>query len=159
MKWPMFYYTSDLSETLIARKMEISDNVIPASNSVMAHVLYKLGEYYYHQPYISIGKTMLNHVSDDISNGGPYHANWAMLLGLMTYGPYEVAIMGDKAIEKNRAMQKEYLPTTFFMGGKEENLSLLENKLFEDETLIYVCRNKTCKLPVADAQQAIRQIK
>lgn len=154
----MFYYTSDQSEMLIARKMEISDNVIPASNSVMANVLYKLGEYYYHQPYISMSKAMLSHVSDDIRNGGPYQANWAMLLGLMTYKPYEVAIMGDKAIEKNRAMQREYLPTTFFMGGKEENLSLLENKLNEDKTLIYVCRNKTCKFPVSDVQEAIRQI-
>ena len=155
----MFYYTSDEAESLIARKMEISDNVIPASNSVMANVLYKLGEYYYHQPYIKMSKTpMLNHVSEDISDGGPYYANWAMLMGFMTYKPYEVAIMGDNAIEKNQALQKEYLPTAFFMGGQEENLSLLENKLLENETYIYVCRNKICKFPVTDVDEALKQI-
>ncbi|MEX1241988.1 MAG: thioredoxin domain-containing protein, partial [Cyclobacteriaceae bacterium] len=83
----MFYYTSDQSEKLIARKMEVTDNVIPASNSVIANVLFRLGEYYYHQPYIQMSKTMLNHVVEDIPQGGPYYANWAMLMGLMAYEP------------------------------------------------------------------------
>ena len=39
----MFYFTSRLDPELVARKMEINDNVIPASNSVMANVLYDLG--------------------------------------------------------------------------------------------------------------------
>ncbi len=154
----MFYYTSDQSETLIARKMEISDNVIPASNSVMAHVLYKLGEYYYHKPYINMSKTMLNHVSEEVTRGGPYHANWAMLMGLMTHKPFEVAIMGAQAIQKNQAIQKSYLPTSLFMGGQVENLPLLKNKRSENQTLIYVCRNKACKRPTAEVSAALGQI-
>ena len=39
----MFYFTSDLDPKLIARKTEIHDNVIPASNSVIANALYDLG--------------------------------------------------------------------------------------------------------------------
>jgi hypothetical protein len=154
----MFYYTSDQAETLIARKMEISDNVIPSSNSVMANVLYKLGQYYYHQPYITMSKTMLNHVSEEISQGGPYYANWSMVMGLMTFGPYEVAIMGDKAQEKNEALQKEYLPTSLFMGGNVENIPLLENKLVQGDTRIYVCKNRVCKLPVNEVEKALSQI-
>lgn len=154
----MFYYTSDQSEKLIARKMEITDNVIPASNSLMAHVLYKMGEYYYHKPYIQMSKTMLNHVVDDIPEAGPYYANWASLLGLMAYEPYEIAIMGDAAQNKNLAMQSHYLPTAIFMGGAEENLSLLKNKLVKDETIIYVCKNKVCKLPVQQVEDALKQI-
>lgn len=154
----MFYYTSDKSETLVARKMEIRDNVIPASNSVMAHVLYRLGEYYYHQPYIEMSRGMLSHVVDEISEGGPYYANWGRLLGLITFEPYEVAIMGSDANEKNKAIQKNYLPTSLFMGGKEENLPLLKNKLPDGKTMIYVCRNKTCKLPVTEVSEAVKQI-
>jgi uncharacterized protein YyaL (SSP411 family) len=45
----MFYYTSDQDPGLIARKMEIPDNVIPASNSQMAVNLYLLGEYFYQE--------------------------------------------------------------------------------------------------------------
>lgn len=154
----MFYYTSDGSENLIARKMEITDNVIPASNSVVASVLYRLGEYYYHQNYIQMSKMMLNHVADDIPDGGPYYANWGMLMGLMSFQPYEIAIMGAEADDKNKAMQAQYLPTALFMGGNEENLPLLEHKLSAGKTMIYVCRNKTCKMPVTDVGQALKQI-
>jgi uncharacterized protein YyaL (SSP411 family) len=82
-----------------------------------------------------------------------------MVMGIMTFEPYEVAIMGDKAKEKNATLQKEYLPTSFFMGGTDENLPLLENKLSDGKTLIYVCRNKTCKLPVTEVSHALKQIK
>src|SRR5690606_23610890 len=39
----MFYYTSDLDPALVARKMEVPDNVIPSSNSQMARNLFVLG--------------------------------------------------------------------------------------------------------------------
>ena len=47
----MFFFTSDEDPALIARKMEVNDNVIPASNSVMANNLFN--------PFISpkIGST------------------------------------------------------------------------------------------------------
>ena len=154
----MFFYTSDKSENLIARKMEITDNVIPASNSVMAHVLYRLGEYYYHQPYIQMSQSMLNQVADEVPKGGPYYANWASLMGMMTYGPFEIAIMGEEAVAKSHQMQQHYLPTALFMGGREENLPLLEYKGVEEGTLIYVCRNKACKLPVKEVKAAMEQI-
>lgn len=154
----MFYYTSDQSESLIARKMEITDNVIPASNSVMAHVLYRLGIYYFDGSYTSMAQTMLNHVQPEISKGGPYYANWGRLLGIMAYEPFEVALMGEDAISKILTMQKEYLPTSLFMGGKTENLPLLENKLVDGKTRIYVCKNRVCKLPVVEVKDALKQI-
>ncbi|WMN12109.1 hypothetical protein QYS49_32460 [Marivirga salinae] len=45
------------------------------------------------------------------------------------------------------------------MGGEKENLPLLENKLSKVNTMIYVCRNKTCKLPVKKVGKAFGQIK
>ncbi len=155
----MFYYVSDRSEELVVRKMELADNVMPASNSVMAHVLYKLGEYFYHTPYLNMAGTMLTQMEQNIAEGGPYYANWARLMGLLTYQPYEVAIMGQQAKEKSRIMQQNYLPTALFMGGKEENLPLLENKLVSNETMIYVCQDKVCKLPVQEVQKALLQLK
>jgi len=89
----------------------------------------------------------------------PYYANWGRLLGIMAYEPFEVAIMGDNAISKNLAMQKEYLPTSIFMGGETENLLLLENKLVNGETRVYVCKNRVCKLPVTEVRRALEQIR
>ena len=41
----MFFYTHDHHSNLIVRKKEISDNVIPSSNSEMAKNLFQLGPY------------------------------------------------------------------------------------------------------------------
>lgn len=154
----MFFYTSNKSEKLISRSYEITDNVIPASNSVIANVLYKLGIIFDKQSYISKAHNMLNQVKDKIARGGPYYAKWGMLLGLATYQPNEIAIMGENALEKSLEIQKNYLPTSIFLGGNIENLPLLEHKLVKDTTIIYVCKNKKCKLPAFNVEIALRQI-
>lgn len=155
----LFFYTPDNSGALIAREKEIEDNVVPSSNSVMANVLYRLGIYYDDQTYISDARAMMSQVLVQIPAAVPYFSNWAQLLGLMQKGPYEVAIMGNEALQKNLAMQHSYLPTSLFMGGEKENLPLLENKLMKDQTIIYVCENKVCKLPVKEVSQALNQLK
>ena len=90
---------------------------------------------------------------------GPYYANWARLMGLVTFEPYEVAIMGDGAARVAQQMKANYLPTALFMGGAKENLPLLESKYVKGETIIYVCRNKVCKLPVKGIDKALEQMK
>src|SRR5699024_3771747 len=128
-----------------ARKQEIEDNVIPSSNSVMAMVLYKLGLYFDKVEYIERAKKMVAGISDQIPKAAPYFANWIQLIGMMAEGAFEVAIVGEKAMQKNRAMQQEFLPVSIYLGGQQENLPLLEKKRTEGKTVIYVCRNKVCK--------------
>lgn len=158
-KNPLFFYTASNSEALIARRKEIEDNVIPSSNSVMANVLYKLGIYYDHQTYIDEARAMMSQVLTQIPVAVPYFSNWAQLLGVVQKGPYEVAIMGSEALQKSLAMQSSYLPTSLFMGGENENLPLLENKLMKNKTIIYVCENKVCRRPVTQVSQALKQLK
>lgn len=154
----MFYYTSDLSERLVARKYEITDNVIPGSNSVMANVLLKLGHYFDNDDYLELSHNMVGHFKNEVKESGPWYANWAMLMGTLSYEPYEVAIMGEEALNFNYEMQLKYLPTSIFLGGEIENLPLLKYKLEKEKNWIYVCRNKTCKLPVENADEALDQI-
>jgi uncharacterized protein YyaL (SSP411 family) len=151
----LFFYTSDLSETLIARKHEIPDTVIPSSNSVMALVLIKLGHYYDDASYISRAIRLLKQVVHDNSSHNPYYAHYAMAMGLIAYPVNEIAITGEKAPEKNLILQRHYLPTSLFSGGNEENLPLLKDKLVPNATYIYVCRDKTCSLPVDDTETAL----
>ncbi len=153
-----FYYTSQQAEDLVVRKTELADNVIPASNSVFAEVLYILGEYYAQDSMIQLSTSMLNHVAKEFETDAPYYANWANLLGLIAYQPYEVAVMGKLSLDESRKMQEYYLPTTLFMGGEEENLPLLKNKAVAEGTMIYVCRNKTCKLPQKEVADAMKQL-
>ena len=157
----MFYYTSDLDPELIARKMELSDNAIPASNSMMARNLFKLGTLLYNQDMLDLSKQMINNMGTDLMNTEypSYYSNWCQLIASMINPPYEIAILGEEALTKANDLQKAYLPNSFFLGGtSEEGLELLTDKLQEDRTMIYVCQNKVCKLPVEDVDRALTLI-
>ncbi len=58
----MFFYTHDQHSNLIVRKKEISDNVIPSSNSEMATNLFQLGTYLYREDLLQISRKMLQTV-------------------------------------------------------------------------------------------------
>ncbi len=155
----MFFYTSDLDPALIARKKEINDNVMPASNSEMAKNLFVLGYYFYNEEYLEKSSKMLNSVKKYTLNGGNYFANWDILMAWFSSEPFEVAIVGKEFERLRREFNEHYLPNVFFSGGSSEGtLSLLENKLVEGETTIYVCQFKVCKLPVTDTKVALTQI-
>lgn len=156
----MFFYTSDLDPELIARKMEVSDNVIPSSNSQMALNLYMLGSYFYNEDYTKKSLTMLNNVKDDLGRHGPYFANWGLLLIYFTYPLAEVAIIGDDVQARRKELDRHFLPLMLMMGGKTEGkLPLLKGKLIKNQTTFYVCRNKTCKTPVTETADALKQLK
>ncbi len=155
----MFYYTSDLDPALIARKMEITDNVIPSSNSEMAKNLFVLGQYFFNDSYIAMSKQMLNNVKQDALKNGPYFANWDILMAWFASQPFEVAIVGNDYEAKLKEFDAHYLPDVFMSGGKTEgNLELLKNRLVDGKTTIYVCRNKVCKMPVKEVGDALKQI-
>lgn len=151
----MFYYSADHENELISRSFEIDDNVLPSSNSVMAKNLYFLGELTENKEFLRRSELMIQSMKKKVMEQPFLYANWSRLMGIKAFGTYEVAIMGEKAIKKNLDMQKEYLPTSLFMGGTLENLPLLEAKLVPEKTLIYVCQNKTCKYPVSEVKEAI----
>ncbi|MDC1472014.1 thioredoxin domain-containing protein [Flavobacteriaceae bacterium] len=155
----MFYYTSDVDQKLIVRKMEISDNVMPASNSQMAKNLFVLGQYYYDSDYVARSRQMLNTVKENTIKGGTYYSNWDVLMSWFISPPYSVAILGDDFESKRKALNAQYYPNVFFSGGnKEGQLALLENKLIPGQTTIYVCQNNSCKYPVTDVNEAMKQL-
>jgi uncharacterized protein YyaL (SSP411 family) len=153
----MFFYTPNSAEQLIARKQEIMDNVIPSSNSVMANNLYKLGHFFEEQNYLDISLSMLRNVHPHIKSYGSAYSNWAILLLNNVFGLYEIAITGINSEEKRMEMEKYYIPNKILLGGTSGTLPLLKHK-FDAETKIYVCRNKTCLIPVKEALDAFKQI-
>jgi len=156
----MFYYTSDTDPELIARKMEIPDNVIPSSNSTMANVLFKLGLLLERNEYTNYSLEMLEQVKLEVEKGSPYYANWARLYLWQLDQSFEVVIMGKNAPELQHKFEEEYMPLLLFAGSRqEESLPLMRNRFIEGRSTIYVCKNKACKLPVNEVEDAIKQIK
>jgi len=158
-KTGLFFYSPAASKELIVRKKEVMNNVIPSSNAVMGEVLFALGTLFQNDDYLQRCSAMMSKMAGNIGEVITGSPEWGYLTGLLSYPSYEVVIMGKEALQKNRRLQKNYLPSCMFMGGEEENLPLLENKLSVDNTLIYVCTDKVCKLPAKDVTKALQQIK
>ena len=156
----MFFFTSDLDPPLVARKMEINDNVIPASNSVMANALYDLGIILDKEEYKKMSRIMLNNVKEEMSSYGSGYANYANLMLKIIHPYYEVVVVGKDAHEKSLEINKEYMPNKLFIGsfGKSK-MPLLEGKFVEGQTMIYVCENKVCQMPTNKIIQAINLLK
>lgn len=156
----LFFYTSDEAQNLIARKKELTDNVIPASNSVMAHNLHSLGILFSNESFSEKAKKMLLQVESQIPNGNQYYGNWARLLFRFLYPSTEVVVMGENCISYAHQLQKDYHPLAYFVGSKTDTyLPLMEKRQVLDDTQIYVCKNRSCNLPTSDIDQALETIK
>jgi uncharacterized protein len=155
----MFFYTDDQHSNLIARKMEVSDNVIPSSNSEMAKNLLLLGLYFENKNYEDQSLQLVKNVIEDIKKTPAYYSNWAQAMASQIKEPYEIAIVGADWKKKLSEFHRSYLPNTIYLGGNNEgNLALLQSKLVNGKTMIYVCENKTCQRPVEEVTEAIHQI-
>ncbi len=153
----MFFYTSKKNSDLISRKMQLVDDVIPSANSAMATALFRLGHLTGNEDYISKSSQMLANVSIAMVQAGSSYSNWAQL-AMMHIGPfYEVAITGTDWERKRAELMANYLPVKMVMGGTAGKLPLLEGK-FGDETLIYVCVDKTCMKPESEVGKALEQM-
>ncbi|HEY1041078.1 MAG TPA: thioredoxin domain-containing protein [Bacteroidia bacterium] len=151
-----FYFTSDEDEGLIMRKTEISDNVIPASNSQMARNMFKLHHYLYVPHLGDKAKKMCFKLQDEISHYVSGYSNWAMLACELLFPYKEIAIVGNNASAALEQLNKHYLPNCLFAIGKNKSeLPLLKDRYMEGKTLIYVCENNTCQLPVESEKETL----
>lgn len=155
----MFYFTSNQDDALVSRNMEYRDNVIPASNSIMAKNLFKLSHYFDNNHFRKTALTILNNVKPEIQDYASGYSNWLDLMLNYTNPFYEVAIVGNEASRKISELNKNYIPNKIIAGSiSENNLPLLANRYLPDQTLIYVCIDNACKLPVSKVDDAIKLI-
>ena len=155
----LFYFTSKKDEELITRTIEFRDNVIPSSNSIMAKNLFKLYHYFDKQEYFDLSKRMALSVTNEFEVYPSGYSNWFDLIYNLKSNFYEVAIVGENAIEKATELNKKYLPNKLVIGSSTSNdLPLLQNRFINGKTLIYVCVNKACKIPTENLDESINMI-
>ena len=155
----MFYFTSKKDAAIVTRNFEYRDNVIPASNSVMAKNLFKLSKYFEGTDYNDISHQMLKNVLSEIKEYPSGFTNWLDLLSNFQNNFYEVVIVGKDGSAICRSRSPHYLHNIIIAGSKTENNgALFQNRYVPDETFIYVCVNNACKLPETETKIAIKSL-
>jgi uncharacterized protein YyaL (SSP411 family) len=154
----MFWFT-DQDSKLVARKMELSDNVIPASNSIMARNLYLLSKLKDDKNYETKSKQMLKNIYGNIHTYGAGYSNWGQLLLEQVDSKREIVIVGEQALEIRKELAKHYLPNHLIIGSEKASDSpMFKDRYRAGKTMIYVCENNTCQLPVETVEEALKLI-
>jgi uncharacterized protein YyaL (SSP411 family) len=152
-KAQFFSFTSHHDDALIAEHFEVEDNVIPASNSVMADALFKLGIYFENSHYEKICRQMVQNIIPAANYPSAY-SNWLNVLMHFSEQNKELAICGNSALQYLAKINQSYLPNIIIAGSSTiSTLPFLENRFSENETLLYLCQNKTCQKPTADLEE------
>ena len=155
----MFFYTSNEDKDLITNKIEVIDGVISSSNSILGNNLFKIGHHFSNQKMFELSEQMLNNLQLRIKENPLGYPTWLQLMTNFTKPFYEVAIVGENADSLSKILFQQYLPNILITASKTASeLPLLSYKYIEDETLIYVCVNGSCKLPQNDIYKAIEMI-
>ncbi len=113
-----FAFTSALDEALITTHFETEDNVIPASNSVMAKNLYLLSTYFENSHYEKVSQRMLQNslLNADYSSA---YSNWMDLALNYSDENKELAICGNLALEYCNKINSSYFPNVIVAGTEK----------------------------------------
>jgi uncharacterized protein YyaL (SSP411 family) len=146
----MCYFTSSNSN-LIARKMELNDNVIPASNSVMARNFWKLGHYFRNDNWNSNAKQMLSNVYNGMEHYGSGYSNWGHLLLEIINEPIEIILIGIK-FERNKILPL-IKPNVIICYHTDIPMSK-----FHERKGIYICVKGSCSAPTQDYKSVYQKL-
>jgi uncharacterized protein len=154
----IFYFTSKKDQQLIVRKPEINDNVIPASNSVMAHNLHTLFLYTGDSSYKEACDQFagnFSHLFQDYPEG---YANWGRLILKSIHPSCEVVVNGAKDKLSHELMKNPYPHKIFAATDNNSQIPLLQGRPEEKEDRIYVCAGHSCQAPVATVNEALTML-
>ncbi|MCM4155300.1 thioredoxin domain-containing protein [Gramella sp. AN32] len=155
-----FNFNSSQDRALITKPVETEDNVIPASNSVMAKNLFKLGKILNNQVYVDKAEAMLKAVFPKIAHYPQAYSNWLDLMLNFIYPFKEVAILGANAKKKNSFFQQKYIPQAVVVASEERSkIGILKDRFSDDKDLIYICEHGKCQLPLSSEEEAMELLK
>jgi uncharacterized protein YyaL (SSP411 family) len=152
-----FFYSDKNTRPLIATKKEIFDNVIPSSNAIMAENMYMLGLLFDEESYNEKAEQMVLGMNRLIMTDLEYTSYWGLVLLMMQHPMAEIAIIGKDIDTLRKKINKIYYPNKIICGTEtSSDLPLLRERRNLKSNTIYVCYDKTCKLPVHTAQEALK---
>ncbi|MCB9183243.1 MAG: thioredoxin domain-containing protein [Flavobacteriales bacterium] len=154
-----FHFTSDQDPRLIARPVELEDNVVPASNSSLAKALHLVGTLLDDAEDRDLAGRMLAAMLPRMSAHPWSHSNWGTLAHWLGWPFHEIAITGPEAMTLREELALRYIPCRVMLGTRSEStLPLLTDKRLPGTT-IHVCIDHACRLPVHTVKDALEELR
>lgn len=142
-----FFRSHIENKNLIINHFDIEDNVIPASNSVMANNLIILGAILGNEYYSEVAKNMVSKISESIDYASAF-SHWLLAYLKIDKNYSEIKIMGSEANDFHSQINKKFLPNTLLTGStKLSELPILKHHTIKNGVEIFVCENNNCLKP------------
>ena len=153
------FYKYNKRDELIAQIIKTDDGVLPSPNGIMAKNLFRLGHILYDVDRNEKSKSMLAAIVPFIKSSPANYTVWNTLLLHNTYPYFEIAVVGMEAETMIKTLNLQYIPNVLIVGStKKSDSPLFMDRYVAEETLIYVCVENTCKLPVTTVTDALLQL-
>jgi uncharacterized protein YyaL (SSP411 family) len=151
-----FFFYSEKEASLIQRKQDIHDNVMPSGNSAMMELLHHLGMIYEKTEWLEVAEKALQSITPEIYRSAVAFSAWGRLLMNRYAQTYVLAITGPDAANTAKALLRAGLPNAViaFCSAASE-IPVLQHRHSDSETRIFVCTEKACLKPVNSAEEAI----
>ncbi|MFS4416534.1 thioredoxin domain-containing protein [Maribacter sp. 2307ULW6-5] len=154
----LFKYSQN--SALISNVVRKEDGVRPSSNAIMAQNLYWLGHLDYNTDYRDRFNDMVSRMQGDFMEYPQNYGLWGSLFMYRALPFYEIVVVGPRAKEMMAELGRYHLPNTLLAGSTvASGEPLFKNRFTERGTLVYVCQDNTCKLPVPTVEEALGQLR
>jgi uncharacterized protein YyaL (SSP411 family) len=156
----LFYYTHQIQEDIIIRKIEIHDGAIPSGNSIMAENLQYLSRVFAINEWGMLSEKILFSNKAQVEKHPSSFAVWAMASLKEFKGYKEIVVTGKANQAFLDAILLQYIPNSIIQSASTEKYyPLLTGKKYENQSLIYVCEQNTCSAPFDAIDDFLKFIK
>lgn len=149
-----FFLYNNSSDKQDSKYYELSDGVIPSSNSVLAEMLLKLGVFIEKPDWKEKAENMIAFMAEKVAASPFGHAHWAFLLKMIETVPEVIAITGAESKMWYSEISKLYNPFCIIVFTEKENdLPYFLNRFSNDKTQAFICKGNVCLEPLDSLQK------
>ena len=155
-----FFFTKKEQDDVIVRKKEVYDGAVPSGNSIMAYNLHRLGIFFDKEEWKRRAQQMVNSLGNAIINYPSSFGMWTCFLQEMIQTTNEIVILGEEFQQLLHEVLLTYIPNKIILGSKESDFyyPLMGGKDSKGSTLIYLCKDFSCRQPVRTIKALLEQI-
>jgi uncharacterized protein YyaL (SSP411 family) len=166
-----FFQTADDAEELLVRNRAFADGALPSPNSVALLVMLRLGAIGERRDYEDRARALAGLYAEQLSRNPASFTFFLIGLDFLLGPSYEVVLAGPagapETAEMARALRREFLPPRILIlrptDASEPQIVELAPFIRQYRDLggraaIYVCRDRSCRLPTTDLATALKNL-
>lgn len=144
-----FRFADPRGEKLVVEKLDLSDDVIPSANAVVAGLMYKLSYYFDKPEWKERAVRMAMDLLPEWKRFPGSYARWAHIYLWEIQGLKQLIGSGKEAIPLLKEAQGWFLPDVIFGLAENHEVPLFQGKSTAQGE-VFVCIGQVCHAPVKD---------